>query len=1278
MAAGATCNYVIKATPQSAGALTASLTLNDNAAGSPHQLPLTVTGGTGAVTFNPSSLAFGVVAPGTSSAILITTVANTGNISFQVGASSFTGTNAGDWAFGGTGTCAVGQTLAPGSSCTVSAKLTPSAVGARSANLSIPTSLSPTANLIPLTGTGGAPVVSLTPSSATCASRQVGTSGTCQAFTLSNTGNINLTGIVISIGGANAGSFSQSNTCSTTLAASASCTITVFFNPQTNAVLNGILSVASNASTSPNTSTLTGTGLVPATITLSPTTINFGSVRQGTASTSQGITLTNTGGVAATISSIVTASPFSLTHNCPGTISAGATCIITVTATPSTVGTVNGTVSVTDSATGSPHIASLSVTGVKSSVSLSPTSLSFGNQPVNNTSAPKTIILTNVGTTTLSNLGMIVPNVDEIQNLWPPSGWKPVCILPSCNPGGAGIPTATSQTFNNPTPSLDGKSMKVSITGPAFSNALWSYIAGANDNVTNMVADFWVQPSANSALLGSHEFDSFIFSSSEHVNYMGGTQCNQAANKWDVWDELNTAWVHVPGSACSIPPSVWTHIVETFHRVPGDTSCSGHACMHYDSIVVNGSAIPGLPLTEPTGPLPSNFVSAIGWHIQLDIGASGSSGAAVSEFADLVNLTFSTIQFSGTNPTDFTQTNTCVADLPPNGTCGISVPFTPGGTGARSATMSLSTNDPSSPTNVSLTGTGIVTAPAVCLSTPSINFGNQPVNTSSGTQPVTVTNCGTANLVISAVNATGNFSSTGCVTTVAPGATCTINGTFSPLAAGNLTGSFSIVSNSASSPDAITLSGFGTQTGATLTPSSLAFGSVTTGTSKLLTMVLANTGNTTLTVNAPNITGGAASSYNGGNGCPTLAPGATCIESVTFIPQSAGLLSATFNQPFGNGVTTVTAALSGTGVAAAPAVTLAPTTEDFGNVTTGVASATRTVQLTNSGNATLNISSITLTGTNAGDYSLTSHCGATLAAGAVCTVDVSVTPGGTGARTANLHFIDDAADTPQNVTMTVNGVAAPTPKVILSPTSLAFSPPSIQTTTTSASQSITVTNTGNANLVISGVSLTGSNPGDFIQSNACGTVTAGNSCAITVNCKPTAAGSRSATVSIASNAASTPDTAALTCTAFVGTPTLILAVSNINFGNQTVGTTSSPVAFTISNTGTATATGVVISAIGDFAVTDNCGGSVTAGSSCTAQVTFSPLILCGQFDPNNPGVCLSFVHTGQVSVVSNTSNSPQTVSLQGTAIPVPPPPGPIIMSQGGKMQIGGHARTGNQ
>jgi hypothetical protein len=111
----------------------------------------------------------------------------------------------------------------------------------------------------------------------------------------------------------------------------------------------------------------------------------------------------------------------------------------------------------------------------------------------------------------------------------------------------------------------------------------------------------------------------------------------------------------------------------------------------------------------------------------------------------------------------------------------------------------------------------------------------------------------------------------------------------------------------------------------------------------------------------------------------------------------------------------------------------------------------------------------------------------------------------------------------------------PAPIVSLSTTSLTFSQQYVGTT--SAAQNINLTNTGNAALSIASVSLTGTNPGDFSQTNTCGSgVAAGANCSISVTFAPKGAGTRSAALSMTDNASGSPQTVNLTGTAVSGTP----------------------------------------------------------------------------------------------------------------------------------------------
>src|SRR5207248_2482270 len=140
-----------------------------------------------------------------------------------------------------------------------------------------------------------APSASLSPSSLTFASRQVGTTSAAQSVTLTNSGTAPLTIGSVAIAGTNSGDYAQTNDCPTgpaTLAASATCTITVSFTPLAAGSRNANISVSDDAAGSPHSVGLSGTGTAPA-VSFSPASLSFGSQLVGTTSAAQSVTLTN-------------------------------------------------------------------------------------------------------------------------------------------------------------------------------------------------------------------------------------------------------------------------------------------------------------------------------------------------------------------------------------------------------------------------------------------------------------------------------------------------------------------------------------------------------------------------------------------------------------------------------------------------------------------------------------------------------------------------------------------------------------------------------------------------------------------------------------------------------------------------------------------------------------------------------------------------------------------------------------------------------------------------
>jgi hypothetical protein len=228
---------------------------------------------TAAANVTGGPLAFGNVAVGATSGSQQLVLHNTGTASLTGIGLTFTGPFARATAGG---TC--GATLNAGATCTINVVFRPTSLGAVTGSLNIVGSVAVGGSPVTLTGTGVAAVVSasLTPTSwAPSATRGVGLLGPTQVFTLTNTGNVNLTGIAqATLGGTNAADFAivrLLSTCGpagggqllgqTTLAPGATCAVTVQFRPLTTdtagSVRNATVSVTDAAGT--QSSTLSGT-----------------------------------------------------------------------------------------------------------------------------------------------------------------------------------------------------------------------------------------------------------------------------------------------------------------------------------------------------------------------------------------------------------------------------------------------------------------------------------------------------------------------------------------------------------------------------------------------------------------------------------------------------------------------------------------------------------------------------------------------------------------------------------------------------------------------------------------------------------------------------------------------------------------------------------------------------------------------------------------------------------------------------------------------------------
>ena len=334
-----------------------------------------------ASSLSPSNITIASQPVGVTSAPQSVTLSNSGSAALSIVSLGFTGTNPGD--FSQTNDC--GSTVAAGANCTISVTFQPSATGTRTADLLLNNDSSSSQNRVRISGTGTASEASLAPSTLTFASQAIGDSTAAQTLTLANTGNAALSISSIAISGTNASDFAQTNTCGNSVAASANCLISITFKPSATGTRVATVALTDNAPSSPQSVALTGT-IATTAAEVSPSSLAFGNQQLGTSSGSQSITLTNTGNAALSVSNIsisgANAGDFAQTNNCGSSVAAGSNCAVGVTFAPTAAGSRVATLSVADSAAGSPQVVALSGSGASAGVSLSSTSVAFGNQAV--------------------------------------------------------------------------------------------------------------------------------------------------------------------------------------------------------------------------------------------------------------------------------------------------------------------------------------------------------------------------------------------------------------------------------------------------------------------------------------------------------------------------------------------------------------------------------------------------------------------------------------------------------------------------------------------------------------------------------------------------------------------------------------------------------------------------------------------------------------------------------------------------------------------------------
>jgi hypothetical protein len=516
------------------------------------------------------------------------------------------------------------------------------------------------------------------------------------------------------------------------------------------------------------------------------------------------------------------------------------------------------------------------------------------------------------------------------------------------------------------------------------------------------------------------------------------------------------------------------------------------------------------------------------------------------------------------------------------------------------------------------------------LAPANLDFGSVAMGTKVS-QTATVKNSGKTSIKIMQDSVTNNQFGVSGVTfpfTLAVGQSTNVSVWFNGTTPGKASGTLTVQGDGGTPPASVALSAtvLASQAQLSLSTSSVNFGSVTVGAKGSSAVTVSNTGASDLTISVITING-APFGVSGIATPKTIIAGQSATFTATFSPTAAGndtgSIVITSNDP--NSPATI--ALTGSGTTAAVGrLTLTPASLSFGNTAVGSNSALPTT-LTNSGQATVNISQIAVSGAEFTMSGLSAP--ASLAPGQSVPLAVKFAPTATGNATGGVTITSNAANSPVQLTMAGTGVQA---GLRVSPTSINFGS---VVDGSAKPQQVSVTNTGTASLTIANATMTGA--GFSVSGLATPlTLAAGQSSSFSVQFAPQTAGNLNGSLSLASNAPNSPTAIALSGTGVAATVNVGANPASVNFGNVSAGKSAST-SVTISNNGN---TNVTISQI-------NVNAKDVTVSGVALPVTLAPT--------QNFAMSVKFSPTAAESVngsiaVANTQGSSTTVSVAGNGV----------------------------
>lgn len=571
-----------------------------------------------------------------------------------------------DFVLDPTGDACSRQRLEPGVSCSFAVSFMPRAPGNRAGSLLIPDDAANAPQQVTLSGRATAPQPAFSVSSLGLRQTLAGVSDP-QSVTLSNSGDGALNVTAITIEGSDSApspDFVQSNDCPSSLAPGSKCTITVRLNQIPSGSRAGMLTIADNATGSPQRIPVTGAVIAP-TVTLTPSGLGFAS-NVGQTARAQAVQLVNTGEGALTLSAIkvIGSSDFSAANNCPTVVTPHASCTLTVSFTPSGTGQQQATIRLADDARDSPQQLQLLGFGTMPAVRVSPRQLGF-SQNLSDPLQTQPITFTNTGDGPLTISNLAVTGDYRQTNNCP----GVVFAGESCTIRITFAPATTGQRngsliLTDDADSVAGSQQVVAFSGTAFAPAV-------------ALSPTLLAPSVN--VHGTAPPQTVILRNSGDgtLRVTGVGLAGSAAGEYTIVGNDCSNPI-LPGQTCSITISFspsGAGLRPATLTITDDARGSPHLVLLRG--VGTGPVVSLSAATLGFGTVPANTTSA---PLSVVLTNTGNGPLAISSISSPAGG-------------EFSETNNCPSNLGPGGSCTITVTFTPVTAGPRpSQTVVISTN----------------------------------------------------------------------------------------------------------------------------------------------------------------------------------------------------------------------------------------------------------------------------------------------------------------------------------------------------------------------------------------------------------------------------------------------------------------------------------------------------------------------------------------------------------------------------------------------------------